>query len=196
MKARIVAPSEVYRTLANELVEKLLVRTILDGHSGLPLIAQLRYSIDNKTSLRGNGSGSKRSVIIDVNAFDLLVKLESSWKSSGMTLEESLASWHTSMAICNDIDEWKVYVTHLELMVFSIENLLDPPPKWHLAFACPECHVKMVHYADVEGDMLQKAALIVDVITGIECLACESRWTPDQFVDLAEYFGTYTAPVW
>ncbi len=69
----------------------------------------------------------------------------------------------------------------------DIRQLLDPPPVLELSVRCPACGARHFHrYKD--GERVRVAALQVTA-TGAACLACEHRWAPDGFVELARQLG-------
>lgn len=154
------------------------------------LIAQLRLSIfENKASGHSNGSGRKRKVPIDVEAYDLYRAIDREWGIPGMSLENAFRTIPRKAAVWADLCGLGHLVQSLTDVADMIRAVIDPPRRYHVAAACPVCGVRMVLRPSVYGDLVQGPALVVDGVTGCTCLSCGQRWPPAQLEHLALVLG-------
>lgn len=67
----------------------------------------------------------------------------------------------------------------------QIEELFNPPRKWHIAKPCPNCRTATVYRKDSAGETVRQPALSLGV-DACECLACHYIWQPYRFHLLAD----------
>ena len=77
--------------------------------------------------------------------------------------------------------------TTVEQWQEAIRHLLDPLPVLELSVRCPACSARYFH-RHKDGERVRVSALQVTA-AGATCLACEHRWAPDTFVELARELG-------
>lgn len=167
-------------------------------HVGLSLLGQLRAAVSSSTS-RGGAAGKSAPIPISTDAHDLLTSIsKSTAKLEELAGLPAGAGWlgDRLRAVVREAGQWTdleaVLGVRLALTkwVHSITTLLDPPRRWHIAAACPECQRSVVWRRDESlGEHVQQAALQVDGKTGCDCLACGAHWPPSHFEHLARVLG-------
>lgn len=186
---------------------------IVDGHivEAGPLVEQLweaRYSSIGAGGARGASSGS----ILNTKAFDMYEDIDGKVRGwldyyrqdhrGALTdairrLEQILHAEDAGGRLENRDEMLDMF----EVMVYKIENLLDPPHEKELTFPCPECGERFHDTKTTErrGDreveiVTRQAALRIPVKPGralvAECHCCGRLWaTQDALIELAEAAG-------
>lgn len=70
----------------------------------------------------------------------------------------------------------------------TIEDLLNPKPRWHLPNPCPACDVAVVYRKNSAGESVRQPALQIGP-TGCICQNCHHQWQPAYFQHLASVLG-------
>lgn len=180
------------KTESSILVSKIVDLTIIIQDEkrmivGQSYIQMLRNAVVNNDSKRQSGSGSKKRVIISVDALDLLMFLQHAW---GNPLEFAIVKYHREMQTSNaTLDQWYAFVGSLNAIIESIDNLLNPSPKWHLDVYCPVCNIRMAKRWNMMQELVQVPAIEVDVVRGARCLNCAAVWPVGELEHLADTLG-------
>lgn len=176
---------------AQILIDQIVDQTVSEHDNrtiiGDSYLEMLRNAVMNNERPAKSGSGSKKRVLISAEALDLMVFLQQSW---GRNLEYSIVEYYKGLIEerC-PIEYWIAFVGALNAIIESIENLLNPVPKWTLNFHCPMCNIKMARRWNVLQELVQVPALEVDVIRGVHCLNCDARWPVGELEHLAVVLG-------
>lgn len=155
---------------------------------GPSLLWQLKMAISNASGTGERGNGGKKKIVISTDAFDMMRKVKSDYSLHlfGEDWESCFRWWRMK---AKTVPERTNLMDKLSMTIGQIKNLLDPPHRYHLDFACPHCHARMVLVADETGEMVQRAALTVNGVDGCVCLSCRSVWPPDRLESLAHVLG-------
>ena len=73
-------------------------------------------------------------------------------------------------------------------MVADIKAMLEPAHIKSFAAACPNCGERWSRRL-VDGEWVRSPVLNIVADVGCSCLACNSRWRPDQYTFLARLLG-------
>ncbi len=156
---------------------------------------QLWGATTGEQSNAGGGGGSKSRPPFWLDAFDLLHEID-----------ETLACWQPAYTgvpptvgrlNCLQTRGWRPQDTRqlnqitsaVLAWTASIDQLLDPPPKWTLPSPCPACNTATVYRKDSSGELVRQPALQLGP-NGCYCTKCRAHWSPEQFVFLARVLGS------
>lgn len=195
-------PRTVQQALADltsalhDLVDPVQRKVLRDGgiattHTAPSLLNQLRNA-SGTGGERGHSAGGGNRLPIDPAAVDLLAEIsigavdvhDRALEHSQPTVEDHLraaAALAARWTNPEDIDWLAWWLKHWS---HAITNQLDPRRRWHLAEACPACHVHMATRHE-DGEAVLVPALLVDNTTGADCQACGAHWAPEQLEQLA-----------
>lgn len=184
-------------TAAHDLLDPVVRKVLRDGghtteHTAPSLLDQLADASGTSDESGGGGRGSRNPAPIDPGAVDLLVEI-----TTGAVDLHDRALGYSEPTIADHIRAVVALAQHwtdpaavdwatgwLHHWQRAITNQLDPRRRWHLAEACPACHVHMASTVD-SGDTVLVPALVVDTTTGADCRACGAHWAPEQLEQLA-----------
>lgn len=172
----------------------------------LSLLGQLREATGSNGG-RPNGPRKTTPMPIDPDAVDLLAAItttaadlySSAWHADtnpatadGDNIEQHLAA--TVAMVCRRTNGQHLLYLHRTLAdwVRTIDTMLDPPRRFHLAAPCPACDARMVWQDDPRtGERVQVPALHVDGMRGCVCLnpKCGHVWPTTHLHHLAEVIG-------
>jgi hypothetical protein len=79
--------------------------------------------------------------------------------------------------------------TAAESWVSAARTLLNPPKRWSMAAACPQCETSVTYVQDSSGERVRRPALELDPTTQTaRCLApgCGARWDSRRLLLLAQ----------
>ena len=159
---------------------------ILGVHKGPSLLSQLDTAKRAGIERVGGHSPLRSLSPLCVAAWDLYQEIDAEWRTPGMTLEQSFRTLPIDHA---GIATLRILINGLRYVDTAIRTLLYPPRRMHLAVACPTCGMRTVFVPDETGEMVQRAALIVDGTDGCTCLACYTVWPPERLEFLADVLG-------
>jgi hypothetical protein len=136
------------------------------------------------------GTGAHRAALA-LNVLDLIHSMQRAVGNRDHThLAQDLRAWAARSG------EWRTsnvtYLEHAaswaETWVTTGRSLLDPPRRWSLPAACPQCGHAIAYVRDDSNEIVRRPALELDRTTGeARCLThgCGARWAPEQLLFLA-----------
>lgn len=171
-------------------------QAVLERNTGMVpgLIQQLRESAKGGQSGGSGGSAQNARSPLAIGMWNLLNEIGGAVSDHYMrvtrqrptgSVEGMLAGWArgaqqfpTEVERCLGLtDRW----------IAQIGELLNPPRRWEIAGPCPNCAERfIIRVAD--GEQTKAAALIVSKVEA-QCRACDARWMPAEFHELAEKIG-------
>jgi hypothetical protein len=138
-----------------------------------------------------NASAGAHRAALALNVLDLITAMQrAAGNRDHNTLANDLRAWAARSG------EWRTtnpdYLQHAttwaEHWVTTGRALLDPPKRWAVAAACPQCGHAIAYNRDDTGDVVRRPALELDRTTGVaRCTipGCGARWAPEQLLFLA-----------
>ncbi|UOQ56089.1 hypothetical protein MUN78_10275 [Leucobacter allii] len=203
----MTAVSRAVEQLTRDHEELIEGRAVTAG----PLLEQLhqaRYSSVGAGGSRGAASG----MVLNVKAFDLYEDIDGkvrAWldhyrQPHQGELTDAVTRLHQILQAEDTggrLEHRDEMLGMFDVMVYQIENLLDPPHEKELLFPCPECGERYDDTVTMEQRggrevevMTRQAALRIPVRVGralvAECHACGKLWaTRDDLISLAESAG-------
>lgn len=160
------------------------------------LMSQLQDAVRTTVKIRNAKRGRGISLVIAVQAFDLLQSIENETKNWAQgTVVERIHS--RACEVCtytvDKISEIREVAWYLEVWVTQIRNVIDPPLRYNIMAPCPECGERVVNvYQTSEGEYLLQPALQIRSLDGkafCECVACGAVWPESHFLLLARVLG-------
>lgn len=171
-------------------------QAVVERNTGMVpgLIQQLRDSAKGGQSGGSGGSAQNARSPLAIGMWNLLNEIGGAVSDHYMrvtrerptnSVEGMLAGWArgaqqfpTEVERCLGLtDRW----------IAQIGELLNPPRRWELSHACPNCEQRWV-VREADGEQTKTAALVVSKDEAV-CRACEIRWEPAEFQGLAEQIG-------
>lgn len=171
--------------------------TIINGPS---LYMQLWDAVDGEaTNGGGSGGGAKSRPPFWLDAFDLCREIDVAvecWQPAftGVPATVGRLKWILKRKWRpQDTRQMEQITTAVQSWAVSIDDLMNPKPKWTLPNPCPNCGVKTVYRNDASGERVRTAALQINGNKGCTCQACRYTWEPHRFQILAGALG-YALP--
>lgn len=181
---------------AHDLLDPVVRKVLRDGghtteHTAPSLLEQLADA-GGHSGETGHSSRSGSRLPIDAGAVDLLVEIttgasdlhDKALDHSQLSPVEHIRAVIALAEQWDDVNAVDWATGWLQHWQRAITNQLDPKRRWHLAEACPVCHVHMASTVD-SGDTVLVPALVVDTTTGADCRACGAHWASEQLEQLA-----------
>lgn len=167
-------------------------RTARQAH--LPsLVEQLIDAIPGSGNTdHGTGSaGSTRSAVA-LDVLDLVHAMQAATRCRTLRgLSDALRAWTRASGHWRTTDPelllWAA--TAAESWVSAARTLLNPPKRWSMAAACPQCETSVTYVQDSSGERVRRPALELDPTTQTaRCLApgCGARWDSRRLLLLAQ----------
>lgn len=162
---------------------------------------QLMDAVEGATINTGGGGGSKSRPPMWVDAYDLLAEVDLAvecWQPAFEGVPPTVGRLNCIVARSwrpQDCRQIQQITTAVEAWVLSINELLDPPPRWTLPYPCPNCAAKTVYRRDSGGEMIRQPALSVSTETGVLCLKCKAHWPHGKLLFLGRLLGSLPSNV-
>lgn len=178
----------------------LLVDPQEQYHDGKLFVGSSRYMQlwdavkGESTNGGGAGGGSKSRPPFWVDAYDVLAEIDTGvecWQPAFTGVPPTVGRLRCILARGwrpQDVRNMGQITDAVTAWATSIEELLNPKPKWTLPYACPRCGVKTVYRRDSSGEMVRSATLQLSA-EGCTCAKCRAHWQPGQFLFLGQLLG-------
>lgn len=163
---------------------------------GPSLYMQLWDAVSGEsTNGGGAGSGSKSRPPVWIDAFDLCHEIDQAvecWQpmhtgtppTVGRLKHLRARAWRPQ-----DCRQLEQITTACAAWATSIDELMNPKPKWTLPYPCPNCQTTHVYRRDSSGEMVRQYALALSP-EGCQCTRCHAQWAPGQFMFLGRLLNT------
>jgi hypothetical protein len=174
-------------------LQKMVNDQLLSGPSWY---MQLWDAVSGEASNGGGaGSGSKSRPPCWIDAMDLCHEIDQTvecWQPAFTGVPPTVGRLHTIRARAwrpQDVRQIEQITKAVTEWAVSIQELLNPAPKWTLPYNCPNCHTKHVYRRDSSGEMVRSYALQLSA-EGCRCARCHASWAPGQFMFLGRLLDT------
>lgn len=159
---------------------------------GQPLYRQLRDYIAGAQGT-GNGSHARSMPPVVIDAVDLCDQIDRTTRQWTGTLAypdtiARLTALEDHKWTPQAVQELRDMTADLTWWASRARELLDPPRRWTIPAACPECETATVYRPDSAGETVRQPALQIGM-HGCSCLHCRTFWPPESFGILAAAIG-------
>lgn len=170
-------------------------------HNGQLLIGQSLYMqlwdavSGESTNGGGAGGGAKSRLPFWCDAFDLCHEIDQTvecWQPMFTGVPPTVGRLQHLRARAwrpQDTRQLEQITSAVTAWAASIDELMNPKPKWSLPYPCPNCTTTHVYRRDSSGEMVRQYALALSP-EGCECIRCHAHWAPGQFMFLGRLLNT------